>query len=120
MKKEILIVDDAKFMRLHLAKMMEEFGCSIKGEAGDGLEALEKYIRLSPDLVTIDIVMPKMGGVKTIKRIKEVDPTANIVVCSAMGQRTIVGEAIKAGAIDFIVKPVDKKKLEKTLNNIFS
>lgn len=118
MGKEVLIVDDARFMRLTLGKMLKEFGCSIKGEAGDGLEAIAKYRMLSPDLVTIDVVMPNMGGIKAIKEILQIDPKATIVVCSAMGQRGIVSDAIKAGAKDFILKPVDPKKLKSAVENV--
>ncbi len=118
MSKEILVVDDARFMRITLSKMIEEHGFQIAGEAENGLDAIEKYKELSPDLVTMDITMPEMNGIDAIEKIMEIDPEAKIIVCSAMGQKAMVEDAIKVGAKDFIVKPIKSDKLESALKNL--
>lgn len=118
MGKDILVVDDARFMRITLSKMIEDNGYNVAGEAENGLDAIQKYKDLSPDLVTMDITMPEMNGIDAIKGIKEVDPKAKVIVCSAMGQKAMVEDAIKAGALDFIVKPIKPDKLEKALKNL--
>lgn len=104
MAKNILIVDDAMFMRTILKGILIENNYNVY-EAGSGTEALQKYKELKPDLVTMDITMPEMDGIQTLKMIKEADPNAKVVMCSAMGQQPMVLEAIKSGASDFIVKP---------------
>ncbi len=105
MKPTVLIVDDAKFMRNLLRKILTEGGYEVVGEAETGTEAVELYQKLKPSVVTMDIVMPDMSGIDAVKKIKEVDPNARIVVVSAMGQQALVSEALKAGAADFVVKP---------------
>ena len=101
----ILIVDDAAFMRINLKNILEKAGYEVAGEAENGSDAVAKYKDLSPDLVTMDITMPEMDGIEAVKEIKEYDSEANIIMCSAMGQQSMVVEAIEAGAKDFIVKP---------------
>ena len=105
MSKKILIVDDAAFMRMMIKDILTKNGYEIVGEAQDGKEAIEKYKELQPDLVTMDITMPEMDGITALKEIKKFDPSANIIMCSAMGQQAMVIDAIQAGAKDFIVKP---------------
>mgnify|MGYP000902499991 FL=1 len=101
----ILVVDDAAFMRMMLKDILAKAGYEVVGEAENGAVGLQKYQELNPDLVTMDITMPEMDGITAVKEIKKVDPNANIIMCSAMGQQAMVIDAIQAGAADFIVKP---------------
>lgn len=101
----ILIVDDAAFMRMMLKDILTKGGYEVAGEAADGVEALSKYNELKPDLVTLDITMPNKDGIQALKDIKAADPNATCVMCSAMGQQSMVIESIQSGAKDFIVKP---------------
>ena len=103
--KRILIVDDAAFMRMMIKDILTKNGFEVVGEAADGIQAVEKYNELRPDLVTMDITMPEMDGIAALKEIKATDPNAIIIMCSAMGQQAMVIDAIQAGAKDFIVKP---------------
>ncbi|MFC5588418.1 response regulator [Sporosarcina soli] len=105
MGKRILIVDDAAFMRMMIKDILTKNNFEVVGEAADGAQAVEKYMELKPDLVTMDITMPEMDGIAALKSIKEKDPAAKIIMCSAMGQQAMVIDAIQAGAKDFIVKP---------------
>ena len=105
MAKNILIVDDAAFMRMMIKDILTKNGYNVAGEAENGAKALEKYNELKPDLVLMDITMPEMDGIQALKKIKEADPAANIIMCSAMGQQAMVIESIQSGAKDFIVKP---------------
>jgi two-component system chemotaxis response regulator CheY len=101
----ILIVDDAAFMRMMIRDILIKGGHTVIGEAANGLEAIDQYGKLKPDLVTMDITMPEMEGIEALKRIKTDDPKARIIMCSAMGQQGMVVQAIQAGAKDFVVKP---------------
>lgn len=101
----VLVVDDAAFMRMMLKDILTKGGHEVVGEAANGLEAIERYKELKPEVVTMDITMPEMNGIDAIKEIRKIDPNATIIVCSAMGQQAMVIEAIQAGAKDFIVKP---------------
>lgn len=105
MSKRILVVDDAAFMRMMIKEILTKNGFEVIGEASDGSEAVEKFKELKPDLVTMDITMPEMDGIAALKEIKKMDANAKIIMCSAMGQQTMVIDAIQAGAKDFIVKP---------------
>ncbi|NLY80676.1 MAG: response regulator [Lysinibacillus sp.] len=105
MSKRILIVDDAAFMRMMIKDILTKNGYEVVGEAADGVQAVEKYNELRPDLVTMDITMPEMDGITALKQIKSIDPNAVVIMCSAMGQQAMVIDAIQAGAKDFIVKP---------------
>ncbi|HCM88637.1 MULTISPECIES: response regulator [Vagococcus] len=118
MTKTVLIVDDAVFMRMKLKDILEKNGYSVLGEAQNGLEAVEKYKSEKPDLVTMDITMPEMDGVEALKKIKAFDPNAKILMCSAMGQQSMVMEAIREGALDFIVKPFDSERVIKALDKV--
>ncbi|MFO7818981.1 MAG: response regulator [Halanaerobacter sp.] len=118
MAKEILITDDANFMRTMLAKIVEDNGYEVVGKAENGEDAIQKYKEVEPDLVTMDITMPGMDGIEATKNIIEYDPDAKIVVCSAMGQKPMVLEAIEAGAKDFIVKPIKPDKVKETLEKL--
>lgn len=105
MTQKVLIVDDAAFMRMMIKDILTKNGYEVIGEAEDGKVALEKYKELKPDLVTMDITMPEMDGIESVRKIKEYDSMAIIIMCSAMGQQAMVIDAIQAGAKDFIVKP---------------
>ena len=118
MAKQILIVDDAQFMRTMLSKLIEENGYEVADQAVNGKEAVEKYKELGPDLVTMDITMPKMDGIEATKEILDHDPDAKIVMCSAMGQKPMVIESLQAGAKDFIVKPIKPEKVKEALSNV--
>ena len=101
----ILIVDDAAFMRMMIKDILTKNGFEVAGEAENGLVAVESYFTLSPDLVIMDITMPEMDGIEAVKKIRQNDPSAKIIMCSAMGQQAMVIESIQSGAKDFIVKP---------------
>ena len=105
MAKNILICDDAAFMRMMIKDILTKNGYTVAGEAENGVKAVEKYSEVKPDLVLMDITMPEMDGIQALKKIKELDPDAVVVMCSAMGQQAMVIESIQAGAKDFIVKP---------------
>ena len=105
MAKNILICDDAAFMRMMIKDILTKNGYNVAGEAENGVKAVEKYNELKPDLVLMDITMPEMDGIQALKKIKEADSSALVIMCSAMGQQAMVIEAIQAGARDFIVKP---------------
>ena len=102
---KILIVDDAAFMRMMIKDILTKNGYEVVAEAANGVEAVELYKSHQPDLVTMDITMPEMDGIEAVKQIKAVNPAAKVIMCSAMGQQSMVMDAIKAGANDFIVKP---------------
>ena len=101
----ILVVDDAAFMRMMVKDILSKNGYEVVGEAENGVKAVEKFQELKPDLTTMDITMPEMDGISAVKAIKKIDPSAKVIMCSAMGQQAMVVEAIQAGARDFIVKP---------------
>ncbi|QDS94598.1 Chemotaxis protein CheY [Roseimaritima multifibrata] len=109
--KRLLVVDDALFMRKRIREIAETAGWEIAGEAEDGEQALAIYEQTKPDLVTLDIVMPKLDGVSTLKQLMQFDPQARVVMVSAVNQKPKLAECIAAGAIDFIVKPFDKAGL---------
>ncbi|MDQ0175811.1 response regulator [Bacillus chungangensis] len=119
MAKKILIVDDAAFMRMMIKDILTKNGFDVVGEAADGAQAIEKYKEHKPDLVTMDITMPEVDGITALKEIKNFDPDAKIIMCSAMGQQAMVIDAIQAGAKDFIVKPFQADRvveaIQKTL-----
>ena len=105
MAKNILICDDAAFMRMMIKDILTKNGYNVVAEAENGLKAVEKYSECNPDLVLMDITMPEMDGIEALKKIKSIDANAVVVMCSAMGQQAMVIESIQSGAKDFIVKP---------------
>ena len=117
---KILVVDDANLARAMLKKIFEENGYHEVLEAGSGLEAVDLYQEHHPALVTMDITMPEMDGITAIKKIMEIDPNANIIVCSALGQKEVVMEAIQAGAKHFLVKPFEPDNVIKIIKAILS
>lgn len=114
----ILVVDDANFMRVTLGAILKQQKHHIIAEATNGEEAITLYHEIKPDLVTMDITMPVMNGIKAITEIIKADPKAKIVVCSAMGQKKNVVEAIEKGAKDFIAKPFDENRILETINHV--
>lgn len=105
MEKKVLICDDAAFMRMMIKDILTKGGYGVAGEAENGKIAIDKYQEMKPDLVLMDITMPEMDGIQALKKIKELDPGATVIMCSAMGQQAMVIESIQSGAKDFIVKP---------------
>lgn len=120
MGARILIVDDAAFMRMMIKDILSKNGYQIVGEAENGRVALEKYQELRPELTTMDITMPEMDGISAVKEIRKVDPKANIIMCSAMGQQAMVIDAIQAGAKDFIVKPFQPDRVLEAVRKALS
>lgn len=114
---KILIVDDAVFMRMRCSRLLTEAGHEII-EAGNGAEALEKYRETRPDGVLLDITMPKMDGIITLQEIRKIDPDARVAMVTAMGQRSMVMNALKAGARDFILKPFDGPRILSTVDKL--
>lgn len=116
---KVLIVDDARFIRTMLRDLLQEAGAyRIAGEAENGMEAIKEYKSLRPDLVLMDIAMPKMDGIEATREIIKADPAATVVMCSAMGQEALVVEAIDAGAKDFIVKPFSTNRILTVLAKV--
>lgn len=109
--KRLLIVDDALFMRKMIGGVAAEAGWEVVGEAGNGLEAILLYEQLRPDLVTMDLVMPEMGGLEALRRIRAADPDARVVVVTALDQKQVLMDSIREGAIDFIVKPFERQRV---------
>ena len=114
---KILIVDDAAFMRMRCKKLLKENGHEVV-EAENGVVAVEKYKSEKPDMVFMDVTMPEMDGITAVKEIKKIDPESKIAMLSAMGQQTMVMDAIKAGAKDFIVKPFQADKVLSTIKKL--
>jgi two-component system chemotaxis response regulator CheY len=117
MTKKVLIVDDVAFVRKTLAAILSEHGFEVIGEAASGPDAIELFQRIKPDLVTMDIVMPRMSGIEATRKIIRINPEARVVMISAMGQETLVMESIHAGARDYILKPFSAREVVKTLEN---
>jgi len=115
MGNRVLIVDDATFMRMMLKDILSKNDFDVVGEAENGLRAVEEYKAQNPDIVTLDITMPEMDGIAALKEIKKINPAAKVIMCSAMGQQSMVMEAIQAGAMDFIVKPFEKTRVVEAL-----
>ena len=115
---KILIVDDAAFMRMMIKDILTKNGYEIAAEAENGQKAVEKYAETRPDLVLMDITMPEMDGIQSLKKIKELDPAANVIMCSAMGQQAMVIEAIQSGAKDFIVKPFQAERVLEAVKKV--
>ena len=118
MSKTVLIVDDTAFMRMTLKNIMEKFNYEVVGEAEDGKQAIELYEQHTPGLVTMDITMPNMDGLTATKEIINKDPKATIIMVSAMGQKSLVIDALNAGAKDFVVKPFQPDRIEEALQKV--
>lgn len=120
MSHKIMIVDDAAFIRTTIRNVLNNSGYQIVAEAVNGKEAVEKYFSYKPDIVTMDITMPEKDGLEALASIREKDPNAKIIMCSAIGQQAKVVEAIKLGAIDFIVKPFNPERILDALKKVTS
>ncbi len=118
MEGKILIVDDAAFMRMMIKNTLKDNGYANFIEAADGEQAVQTYIAENPVLVIMDITMPNKNGLEALKEIRQIDPDAKIMMCSAMGQESIVVEAIRSGAKDFIVKPFKADRILKAVQGI--
>ncbi|WBW95478.1 response regulator [Oceanirhabdus sp. W0125-5] len=114
----VLIVDDAAFMRMMIKDILEKNGYEVVGQAANGVQAVELYKQEKPDVVTMDITMPDMDGIEAVKNIKAFEPNAKIIMCSAMGQQTMVMDAIRAGAKDFIVKPFQADRVLEAIKKV--
>lgn len=114
MPKTILVVDDAAFMRMMIRDILAEEGYTIH-EAVNGRDALEKFDEVRPDLVTMDITMPEMGGLEALREIRKQSPNARVLMVSAMGQQQMIVDALEAGAMDFLVKPFQPTKVLETV-----
>lgn len=118
MAKNILVCDDAAFMRMMIKDILTKNGYNVAGEAENGLKAIEKFNETKPDLVLMDITMPEMDGIQALKKIKEGDPGAMVIMCSAMGQQAMVIESIQSGAKDFIVKPFQADRVLEAVKKV--
>lgn len=118
MPKTILVCDDAIFMRTMITDILSQGGYEVVGEAATGAQAIEQYRALKPDLVTMDIVMPDMGGIEAVRAICKEFPGAKILMCSAMGQQGLVVDAIQAGAKDFVVKPFQPSRVLEAVQRL--
>ena len=118
MGKNIMICDDAAFMRMMIKDILSKNGYNVVGEAENGAVAVDKYSELKPDLVLMDITMPEMDGIQALKKIKETDPGATVIMCSAMGQQAMVIESIQSGAKDFIVKPFQADRVLEAVKKV--
>ncbi len=115
---KILVVDDAAFMRMMIKDTLTKGGYTDLVEAADGAIAVEQFKAESPNLVIMDITMPNMNGLEALKAIKTIDPAAQIIMCSAMGQESMVIDAIKSGAKDFIVKPFKAERILEAVGKV--
>ncbi len=118
MAHTVLVCDDAIFMRTMISDILVQAGFEVVGEAETGVQAVQRYRELNPDLVTMDIVMPDMGGIEAVREICRADPDAKILMCSAMGQQALVVEAIQAGAKDFVVKPFQPSRVLEAVQRV--
>jgi two-component system chemotaxis response regulator CheY len=120
MSHRVLICDDAIFMRSMIRNILTGAGFDVVGEAENGVQAVDRYHELLPDLVTMDIVMPEMGGIDATREIVRMHPEAKVLICSAIGQQTLVIEAIQAGARDFVVKPFQPSHVLEAIQRVLA
>jgi two-component system chemotaxis response regulator CheY len=120
MGNRILIVDDASFMRMMIKEILVKNSYEVAGEASDGIIAVEKFQEIKPDAVILDITMPNMDGLQTLIELRKLNPNVKVIMCSAMGQESMVIEAIKSGASDFIVKPFQADRILKAIQRVLA
>ena len=118
MNKRILVVDDMEFLRVLLTDIITFNGYLVAGVAMNGHEAIEQYIQIKPALVIMDIAMPKMGGIEATKNIMKLDPSAKIVMCTAIGELSVIRDAMDAGASGYIVKPFQAANIVEEINKV--
>ncbi len=118
MKKKVMVVDDMAFMRMALRKIFESLDYEVAAEADNGKDAVELYKIHKPDLVTLDITMPVMDGIETLKQLKKIDKDVKAIMVSALGQESVVLKAIEVGAKNFILKPFDSEQVKRTVNKV--
>jgi two-component system, chemotaxis family, chemotaxis protein CheY len=117
--KRVLVVDDAVVMRMMIKNILSKEGYEVF-EAQSGIDAVEKYRTVKPDIVTMDMVMPDMDGISAVRQIVAEDPAARIVMCTSMGQQQLVVEAVQAGAKSFITKPFQPPKILETIEKVLA
>jgi len=115
---KILVCDDSAFMRMMLKKLLIDNGHEVIGEAGDGMQAVQLFRQLKPDLTTMDITMPKLDGVEAARLIRDENPLAKIIMVTAIGQQAVMNEALQAGASEFLVKPFDPEKVLSAIQKL--
>ena len=115
---KILVCDDSAFMRMMLKKLLIDNGHEVIGEAGDGMQAVQLFRQLKPDLTTMDITMPKLDGVEAARLIRDENPVAKIIMVTAIGQQAVMNEALQAGASEFLVKPFDPEQVLSTIQKL--
>jgi len=116
---KILIVDDASFMRSVLKDIIKSNGLASEiYEAGDGIEGVKTFLKIKPDLVTMDVNMPKADGIQALRAILKIDPTAKVIMISSVEEKHIVQDAIKLGARDYVVKPFDRSNVPLVINKV--
>ena len=119
MTKRFLIVDDSAGMRETLSQIVVELGHEVVGTAADGIDAITKYRTLQPDVITLDIIMPKMGGIESLRLIKKLDPKAVVLMVSARTDQTAVADCVKAGASHYLLKPFERDDVADVLGKVF-
>ncbi len=118
MAKRALVVDDSPYIQKELTKILERHGCEVVATASNGLEAVKKYKELKPDFVTLDLVMPQMGGIQTLVLLRKIDPQATVIMVSSMSSKDKIVECAKAGARHYILKPFEEEKVVEVLNKV--
>lgn len=116
--KRIMVVDDVEFMRLSVKNILESNSFKVVGEAKDGVSAIKKYKECRPDIVVMDILMPKLNGIETLKAIKQIDKNCKVIIISAIAEESIVKEAVISGARNFIVKPFEQEVFIRAVKNL--
>lgn len=116
----VLIVDDLAFIKLIIRDTLEKKGFEVVGEASNGIEAVDLYSKLRPDVVLMDITMPRMDGIQALSKIMEIDRNAKVIMCSALGQQRLIIQAIQLGAKDFIVKPFKPERIIGAIKKVLN
>ena len=118
MAKRALVVDDSPYIQKELSKILEKHGCQVVATAANGLEGVKKYKEFQPDFVTLDLVMPQMGGLQTLVLLKKIDPNATVIMVSSMSGKDKIVECAKAGAKHYVLKPFEEEKVLEVLNKV--
>ena len=118
MAKRAMVVDDSPYIQKELSKILEKHGCEVVATASNGLEAVKKYKELKPDFVTLDLVMPQMGGIQTLVLLKKIDPGSVVIMVSSMSGKDKIVECARAGASHYILKPFEEEKVAEVLQKV--